>query len=471
MQRLLVFALGLVLNASGCQRAPSPAAVAWNDSAGTSISEQSAAPSLDPTAVLAGTPSCSSRGCHGRLPDVKDAEPVSWSSYSRWLRDDPHAGAYQVLFSPLAQKIGAKLGMAQVAREPRCLACHATPQAFGDSSAAREERLFGVGCESCHGSALKWLEPHKSKSWMGLASGDKAVLQRQLGMNPLGNLRARALVCAGCHVGAPAKAAENLPLRDVDHELIAAGHPRLAFEFGAYLANQPKHWVEKDRSADFEARAWALGQLASAEAALELLIDRAESQRNWPELAENDCFACHHDLDNAAWRRPSSSRALGKLRLNRWYYSLVSLIVDTPFALEPIDLTFAQGAAAGTDTVREAKTLLASLRRAGATIEKSAYSPQSLTRLRTKLASRAAQDKDLGWEDLEQRTLGIKAILASERAALPPGDGGASLTRFDENADALLQKLAFPANAASPLHLRRTPEMEKELLRLFDSLR
>ena len=367
--------------------------------------------------------------------------------------------------------MGEKLGMAQVASEPRCLACHATPQALGDTALARDERRFGVSCESCHGNAAKWLEPHKSQSWARLAPSEKQALQVQMGMNPLGNLRARARVCADCHVGSPAKPDENLPLRDVDHELIAAGHPRLTFEFGAYLANEPKHWTEKDQSADFEARAWSLGQLASAEAALELLIDRAESQRNWPELAENDCFACHHDLDRSAWRQASSSKALGKLRLNRWYYNLVPLITDKPFALESIDRTFAQGLPTGTETANEAKRLLASIRQASASVEKSRYSPEILARLRTNLATRAAKGKDLGWDELEQISLGIKAIVASERAGSQADSGVERLRRIDETADALLQKLAFPANATGPLGLRRTPEMERELIRLFESLR
>ena len=54
------------------------------------------------------------------------------------------------------------------------------------------------------------------------------------------NLVSRIEQCAGCHIGQDARG--GLPLRDVNHDLIAAGHPRLNFEFAAYHENQPKHW-------------------------------------------------------------------------------------------------------------------------------------------------------------------------------------------------------------------------------------
>src|SRR5207253_2017930 len=97
----------------------------------------------------------------------------------------------------------------------------------------------------------------------------------------------------GCHVGGPSE--DGRPPRDVDHDLIAAGHPRLEFEFSGSLANLPAHWSEKGRNAapDFPARAWAIGQVASAGAALELLGDRARAAEQqsgrWPEFSEYDC--------------------------------------------------------------------------------------------------------------------------------------------------------------------------------------
>ena len=95
----------------------------------------------------------------------------------------------------------------------------------------------------------------------------------------------------------------------MNHDLIAAGHPRLNFEFASYQAAYPKHWKEKpDKSKDFEAKSWAIGQVVTARAVLQLLSDRAEAAKVggkgkppappaiWPEFSEYECFSCHHDL-------------------------------------------------------------------------------------------------------------------------------------------------------------------------------
>jgi hypothetical protein len=121
----------------------------------------------------------------------------------------------------------------------------------------------------------------------------------------------------------------------VNHDLIAAGHPRLNFEFGAYHANLPKHWNEqKDKAGrpDFEARAWAIGQIVTAKSALELLAWRANPANNtpWPEFAEYDCFACHHDLQAKSWRqsRDVRGRKPGALTCGSWYMSMLPRAVE-----------------------------------------------------------------------------------------------------------------------------------------------
>src|ERR1019366_1874639 len=87
---------------------------------------------------------------------------------------------------------------------------------------------------------------------------------------------------------------------------------RLNFEFAAFHAMMPHHWPDaKDRDPkvstrgrpDFEARAWAVGQLVTAQAALDLLADRASDHKKpWPEFAEYDCSACHHNLTSPSNR-------------------------------------------------------------------------------------------------------------------------------------------------------------------------
>jgi hypothetical protein len=153
-------------------------------------------------------------------------------------------------------------------------------------------------------------------------------------MVKLYDLGVRAATCAGCHVGAAASG--ETPLRDVNHDLIAAGHPRLNFEFATYLRQMPPHWTERDRSRDghpprpagYEAQVWLVGQAACAESALSLCAARAmlaaaalkrSENARWPEFAEFNCFACHHDLAPDSWRRQPNyfaGRKVGGLSLN-----------------------------------------------------------------------------------------------------------------------------------------------------------
>jgi len=48
---------------------------------------------------------------------------------------------------------------------------------------------------------------------------------------------------AGCHVGAPPDPQRGVPVRDVSHDLLAAGTPPLRFELSAFLTNMPPHWT------------------------------------------------------------------------------------------------------------------------------------------------------------------------------------------------------------------------------------
>jgi len=114
------------------------------------------------------------------------------------------------------------------------------------------------------------------------------------------DLGQRADVCMGCHVGP-----NNLagPIQVVDHDLIAAGHPRLSFEFHSYFESLPAHWNRRaDKAPHAEAfhfRSWLAGQTSHA-GQRELL-----KQHQPTDFAQLDCYACHHQLLGATWRRPS----------------------------------------------------------------------------------------------------------------------------------------------------------------------
>ena len=240
-----------------------------------------------------GANGCSARACHGGPAPVSPngSLDAKWeNAYTIWARHDKHAEAYHALEGKLAGEMIARLRGRQpggawhnATDEPRCLACHVTPVlATAPRSSFHAE---GVSCDACHtapgGSTGDWYEPHKTKS-------------PAPGMRGLGTANLRAAVCVECHVGAPAGG--SIPIREVTHDMIAAGHPRLNFEYLTYLALLPRHWHERDRAPDGPA-AWYAGQVATARAGQALSAGRAPA--SGPELADWNCFACHHDLGPA----------------------------------------------------------------------------------------------------------------------------------------------------------------------------
>lgn len=278
-----------------------------------------------------GVGSCAAMACHGGAGTA----PSSANSYTIWMARDRHAQAYAILFDEPSQRIEAKLhgsGRVRAETDARCLECHVHPDEGRARHATTYTREDGVGCESCHGPAERWLEPHTRVSWKEMTDADKLAL----GMTPTKDLNVRAKLCVSCHVGGAG--------REVDHDLIAAGHPRLRFELGWYQTELPKHWdwaAEKRREPGLEARTWERGQVVTAQAALELLAARAREAaqdqtdsskktagRAWPEFAEYDCFACHHDLAVPSWRQqhPPSDRPAGSLPWGTWSMSMIRLL-------------------------------------------------------------------------------------------------------------------------------------------------
>lgn len=289
-----------------------------------------------PAARVLGSASCSGIACHGgKLPGHESLPRSAWVTNEpdpdRWMYSeslfrsyDPHTRAYAVLLAPRSIEICKRLaGFAEPHNEPRCLVCHSTPILANqrDHPAHKE----GVSCEACHGSGAHWIADHAG--WTA-GTGHAAELVKT-GMTNLSDPATRAEVCVGCHVGAPAT--DAIPARDVNHDLIAAGHPRLNFDYATYLRSLPPHWAERDRSVNppklrppgEEVTHWLVGRAVGTAAGLELLASRASRPKAWPELAEFDCYACHHDLPGApsnhlgrrqgalVWNAPPLADALG----------------------------------------------------------------------------------------------------------------------------------------------------------------
>jgi len=134
----------------------------------------------------------------------------------KWQREEPaqlknkaHYNTRKALDAPEGLAYAKKLGLADTydLKGP-CVGCHSTVFR-GDASA-------GVSCESCHGAASAYLEPHQVKG-----SYAKAVAA---GMRDLkGRADAIARVCVACHI-------------TTDKRLLAANHPSGAgFDAGASL--------------------------------------------------------------------------------------------------------------------------------------------------------------------------------------------------------------------------------------------
>ncbi len=276
---------------------------------------------------LVGSSSCATAACHGGLAGHK----FVGAEFPIWSARDPHSRAYSVLRNDLSRQMAQQLKLPKPAHESAvCLNCH-SPATSSDSkwsSISGRAPLAGVDCEQCHGPAEHWLTEHVRTDWKPRSTEDK----RRRGYRDLTDVLTRANVCADCHVGGPG--------RDVNHDLIAAGHPRLFFELSTFHANWPKHWpdeadakrhpsVESATGSVFEAKLWAVGQVVTAQRSLELLSQRAELAKRepakWPELAEWNCFACHHDLQSASWwqSKDESKRPRVSFGWNVWPYALL----------------------------------------------------------------------------------------------------------------------------------------------------
>lgn len=240
-----------------------------------------------------GPGSCASPVCHGSV-QVRPDTAVQQNEYSVWVVKDKHSRAFAVLSGDAAKRIAQLAGLKQPDTEPRCLACHAlvVPEA---ERARTFDLTDGVSCESCHGPAADWLGKHTEKG----ATHERSVA---LGMKDLRDPAIRAENCLTCHLGTKDK--------NVDHQLIAAGHPDLVFELVSFTAAMPKHWKETGEKPNavpdpwFDVRALAVSQAVQLREQL-LRVARNSQSSAWPEYSDLDCFACHHSLTNAenSWQQ------------------------------------------------------------------------------------------------------------------------------------------------------------------------
>ncbi|MGH9659340.1 MAG: multiheme c-type cytochrome [Bryobacteraceae bacterium] len=255
-----------------------------------------------------GAGGCASSNCHGGTSALPESESrILGNEYSIWSVSDKHSRAYKVLEEPRSKRMAEILSIADARTDKRCTVCHAA----GSPDRARSD---GVSCEACHGPSEKWLGPHTQQN--------SHAASVAAGMIDTKNLELRAKNCLECHLGTRD--------RVVDHELIAAGHPDLAFELDTFSWAQPMHHREPKPAAGNTSprlRAMAVGQATAFAEGMRLLAARAS--RNWPEFAELECYQCHHDLRADSWRikRGYAGRKAGSPQVNLARLDVFRLLV------------------------------------------------------------------------------------------------------------------------------------------------
>jgi hypothetical protein len=228
-----------------------------------------------------GAGGCSSSNCHGSTSRLPESSSRIWGNeYAIWSVPDKHSKAFKALENDRSKRMGQILNIADVRTDKRCTVCHVV----GSPARAASD---GVACEACHGPAERWLGPHTQKN--------SHAASLAAGMIDTKDPVTRAKTCLGCHLGNDQKV--------VDHDLIAAGHPDLAFELDTFTWAQPAHHNEVKPAAGNQmphVRLWAVGEAVKLAEGMRLLAMR--SAKSWPEFAELECYGCHHDLRAESWR-------------------------------------------------------------------------------------------------------------------------------------------------------------------------
>jgi hypothetical protein len=98
-------------------------------------------------------------------------KPTTGEQYNKWLKD-PHSKALKTLSNQESLDYAKKNGIADPAKEPKCLKCHSTFEKAGANLRAGITAEEGVSCESCHGPGSNYKSPTIMKNQkLALASG------------------------------------------------------------------------------------------------------------------------------------------------------------------------------------------------------------------------------------------------------------------------------------------------------------
>ncbi|MFK8115502.1 MAG: hypothetical protein AB8B91_25120 [Rubripirellula sp.] len=319
-------------------------------------------PMLRQDLQINGAQSCATSNCHGGpRPGMSQPWARRGSEYQIWVENDPHMQSWRTLCSDESVAIMQRLNIMEgdqivdQAGFDNCLACHNSTKRYNEPRQQKQQhhlsinhfgshteshhspvetarsihRLIstrsgsqrsslpsdtngflreGVGCSSCHGPSELWINTHFQQHWS--PQGATGV-----GFIEAGDLHVRARMCAACHVGDKD--------RDMNHDIIAAGHPTLRYELATFHAWQPKHWrdAEANDKTYYEPQLWLAGQIAATDASLSLLHARtadAHTVSEWPEFAAFNCASCHHNLGINNDRKPFDKNRQSTASYSQW---------------------------------------------------------------------------------------------------------------------------------------------------------
>ncbi len=276
-----------------------------------------------------GRQSCAASTCHG---GVSGRGPAWNSSLSTWEATDAyHVNAGKLLDNSASREIAIRLlgelddqserinsEVRQLLMD-RCVSCHAPIDAIDpaqadtststllsdDKSIPKEElewrqRMYeGVGCEACHGPASLWVDSHTESDWKSTSPAAKDA-----GMIATENWIDRTVHCAKCHIGSRS---EDSEVRDMNHDMIAAGHPALNFDMSRFQYQLAPHWAIRRRGPEKQdhelptLREHEAAKALTVSLAAKLALERTAAAKKNPEIprpefSEYDCFHCHQSI-------------------------------------------------------------------------------------------------------------------------------------------------------------------------------
>jgi len=367
---------------------------------------QAAEPTLPESSahIHMGVASCATSACHGKVAAVTGRN-VMLNEYHLWSTQDHHSRAYQTLLSDQSKRIANYLNLPSAHTAPECLACHAD-NVPAERRGPKFQLTDGVGCEACHGGSEQWLQKHTEPNATH-ASNIAA------GLYPTENPYPRAALCLSCHVGTKSKFA--------DHEMMAAGHPRLTFELDTFTANQPAHYqIDEDyiqrKGQPSVGYLWMVGQIESAKRLL-TLIDSHGGKLTSKNLAVYDCHGCHRPMKvRSNVNEPArNSLPVGSPRLLDYPFDMLAVMFDVLLPTEQSawqsamrDLQSATVTPANLPNATNAlRSQLLSLEQ---TLTKTQPRVENVKRIRATIATQGAAGNYSDFTSAEQAFLAIESL-------------------------------------------------------------